>query len=167
MREEDLDILKFLIEQHIKEVQYFWMRTNIFIVLNVAVFGAVINKVFSETPMSKEVMLIIGVIGITFCGIWIQVSRVSKYYSNRWLTDARRIACDSSALKEGFYISLGFREKEKYYLSDNFNWFEDKFLDLKRPYGLNATRCMFLLIALFSACWFLFIVAVLFNAIPN
>ena len=31
--------LKFLIEQHFKEVAHFWTRTNVFLVTNVAAFG--------------------------------------------------------------------------------------------------------------------------------
>lgn len=149
--------LKFLIEQHFKEVSHFWTRTNVFLVTNIAAFGAVLSNIYSEYPISFRHQVAISILGFIFCGIWYFINRIAVYYEKRWLVDAKRLAESNPRLKSTFYISLGFREnriKEE----EKYEWLDDQFFDLKRPGGLSATSWMSVIIVLFGFGWIYLVV---------
>ena len=158
--------LKFLIEQHFKEVAHFWTRTNVFLITNVAAFGGVLSKIYSENPLSTVPLIIISLLGLAFCVIWYHVNRVAVYYEKRWLADARRLAQLNPQLKSVYYLSLGFRE-QKDHTKENLDWFGDQFLDLRRPRGFSATNWMYVIIILFGISWFGLFIGILLRLLPG
>lgn len=164
--------LKFLIEQHYKEVAHFWTRTNILLITNVAAFGGVLSKIYTENSLNTTPRIIISLLGLLFCCIWFVVNRITVYYEKRWLDDARRLAQSNCHLKSVCYLSLGFREpgdykknsKVFYYLSlgfrkqedhtkEDIGWLGDEFVERRRPRGFSATDWMYVIIILFGAGW--------------
>lgn len=149
---QDEKRINFLIDQAYKEVNISWIRTNIFLVLSIAALGAVISGMSRENELDPGIVLGISIAGFLFSVIWLQVNRMSRYYADRWLNDARRIAHNDSSLKSIFYYSLGFREHQKE--DDKVKIMKDLPVeDIRRPRFYSATRCIYLVIIILGVGW--------------
>ena len=143
------DDFKFLVEQHYKEVNNYWIRNNVFVVIVVATFGGLISNLFSQTGMPPYVVFVISIIGIFFCLLWYKVNKMSVYYSNRWFEDAKRLIKDDDKLKEICSCSLGFYDKTASKFTSNDEGY------IKRPNGKGATDLIKYMIRLIIIVWIL------------
>ena len=78
---EDDDLVKWeaLLQLWDKEMDRFWTRSNIFLVVN----GALLVAVTSFTSLSI-IGAAVSLFGMIFISIWIKVNRIGKYYVDRW-----------------------------------------------------------------------------------
>lgn len=141
------DDFKFLIEQHYKEVNNYWTRNNVFVVIVIAAFGGLISNLFSENPMPEYIVFILSIFGIIFCIIWQKVNKMSVYYFARWLQDAKRIIKDDDNQKEICICSLRFYDSKNNH-SDI----------LKKPKGKGATDLIKYMIWLIMSVWILIMI---------
>lgn len=162
----------FLIEQAHQEVANFWTRMNVFLAINSGGVAAVAAWLTSDHPPPFGVVTIFIVASGLFCCIWLVVIKMSQYYGDRWLRDARRIAEGLADMRQELFVSLGFRELEQYQNPPQ-NWFGDPFFDLRRPrlYGVlrivlirifgkrapnfvpGTADCMYGVVGLFMLSW--------------
>ena len=151
---DNSDHLKFLIEQSYKEVAVFWTRTNVFLVVETAALGAV-GSIFTHTTQGATSVLTLAfaALGALSCLVWFQAVKMSRHYNDVWLRDARRLAAEDETLTSIYFISLGFREQARDEKPSV--WWQDqgKFYDLRRPWGPNATKCVYGLIIGFLIIW--------------
>jgi hypothetical protein len=103
--------MKFMIQQAIAEAQLFWQRINTILVVQAASVAGVSTLIAADKPTSTVTAALLSGIGLSSCIVWFQITRMSRYYGDVWLRDARRIADTNPALKELFFYSLGFREQ--------------------------------------------------------
>lgn len=75
--EHALDIRKFEIELYWKRATYFWA----FIA---ATFAGYLGMATSDKPPSKEILLLICLLGLSFSVAWYLVNRGSKFWQNNW-----------------------------------------------------------------------------------
>ena len=146
-----IDTIKFLIQQHYEEVKLFWVRTNVFLILNIAASAQVVSKLGSDKTWSTQLVIGIAVGGVMFCLIWLQVNRMSKFYENRWKADAIRLAREHESTVTYFFYSLDFREYPKEFGTENV--MRSPYKDRQRPWGPGATMCARLLVVLMAQGW--------------
>lgn len=157
--QRDREDVQFLIEQHYKEVENFWIRTNVFLLIQVGALGAFLAAKYGDSPTKPPDTYVVSGAGIAICIVWWLVVRISCYYEDRWQKDARSLARKHKALRLVYYLSLGFREqpgKECYNAAGKEYCKPEegsKFLDAPRPRGPSATRCVYVLIVIFIVAW--------------
>ncbi|MBL8764739.1 MAG: hypothetical protein JNM07_10770 [Phycisphaerae bacterium] len=147
---EAMEHVAFLIEQAHAASNLYWTRTNVFLSIQTFSLAGVIAWLGGNHPPAFWVVLALAVLGFVFCAIWFHVNRMSRYYHDVFVRDARRAAV--AAGKVGLvYFSLGFAEQKGFRVEEGPK--PNSFLFLNRPKGPSATRCMYGVIVLFAAAW--------------
>lgn len=77
------------------EANVYWQRNAIYLGLNSLMLGALVALSPSLNP---GVITLVGILGVVLSWPWYHVNTYSKYLAERWRTDARAIAADSSSL---------------------------------------------------------------------
>ncbi len=153
MSNENGKRIQFIIEQHYEEVKNFWVRTNFFFIISSIGFGFIIVSFTSENQLHPLLIYTISLGGIIFSLTWFQINRMSKYYEDRWMVDARRLASKegNEQLKESFKFSLGFYEREVREGKEERK--KRGFDNVPRPWGRSATSSVFVIIGIFYIGW--------------
>jgi hypothetical protein len=147
---ETIKVMEFLIEQSHYASTLYWTRTNIFLSIQTFSLAAALAWLAGDNPPAFWAVLALSSLGFVFCAIWFQVNRMSRYYHDVFVRDARRaaIAADKIGL---VYFSLGFAEQRTFWTEDRPQ--PNSFLFYNRPRGPSATKCMYGVIALFAMAW--------------
>ena len=148
--------IRFLITQHHQQSNLFWTRTYIFLTISTIGLGLATHILRTEKPIDPWIIFMISIAGIIFSVIWVQINRMSKYYEDRWLVDARNVLQDGSnseinKLRSVFYYSLGFYEQ--YVKNQKEKPVKRSFSSAPRPSGFSATNCMYIVIMTLFIGW--------------
>ncbi|GEM_PF-4618147 len=152
------DKIKFLIEKHYEETRLFWIRSNVYLVLNVGALTLVLSNLVGDDKLPWEIFSGISLVSLVFCFQWWKTITISRFYSHRWRDDAIRLARENPEMIKTFYYSLDFRQYPNVFGYGHI--MTEPFRDRKRPLvrdrkrlskGATATeffRCVVILIGL-------------------
>lgn len=76
---DDIEILKMLQTHYLQDLREFWVRNNMYLVIN----GALIS-VYASTAGKGSYGLPIGVFGLIITGFWMAVARSSYQWLHAW-----------------------------------------------------------------------------------
>lgn|GEM_PF-1980784 len=151
--QSDEEDIRFLINMAIAEAQLFWQRTNTMLVVEAASVAGVSTLLASNVTIATQIAKLLCGVGAFTCVVWWQMTRMSRYYNNMWLVDARKIAERTPALKDVYNFALGFHEQTATSRSPFWNWRKSSFSELRRPPGPAASYCVYGLVVLFFIIW--------------
>ena len=73
------DDVHFLIEKALTDASLFWTRTNAILAVEAAGLAGAATAVAADHRPHSAFILGISLIGFVFCGVWWQITRVSRY----------------------------------------------------------------------------------------
>lgn len=120
----DLDLIKFLVERAHGEARLFYVRNAVFLGLHALAFREVFQTINSTSCINSIVPALTWIcIGGVIVGIsWVAVNMRSMYYNWVWLKDARKIAESNEYLSSRLQNSLGIPGMQKYNIFKVWKW---------------------------------------------
>jgi|GEM_PF-3614012 len=107
------DRVKLLLDKESEEIKLYWIRTNIFVLLNVGAFGLIASKTDNGNIFDKPFILPMSLAGVLFSFIWLQVNHLSVAHYQKWRKDAADLIKNNLILKGTFKNSLALDLGEK------------------------------------------------------
>ena len=131
--DQDLTILRIMVDQTNYELGRSWVRNNILITINAGLLALVAN---SLDKISDVVIVLFGVLGMATSAIWFQIARMGKHYSERLRHDMIDFLIAKPSLCAMFPANA-------------------RRTPVQRPKGPNASKCMKILAAIVFTMWLL------------
>jgi len=144
--------VQLLLDKSYEEIKLYWIRTNIFLILNVASFGLIAPRIQGAEPLEKPVLVAASLGGVLFCMIWFQVNRCSKYHYHLWRKDAKQLLMleGNQELKRDFCRSLFLPDAFDHSTQEGCS---DKCSDSECPRRFGITTCIQILVGLMLSGW--------------
>ena len=155
-----IENVRYLVNKGIEEGRFYWIRTNIFFVLNAGLFALFAPRFDSLLDLAKPSAVLMSALGVVICVAWLISNRDSQYNYLRFYADARNILRRSKELHGIFDNSLFAMKGEwKYHYPGSTPCDSDKEFHM-RPW-LKMPILIYYLAVLFGLGWLsLFLIGV-------